>query len=208
MVPIGLRWFLFHDGPAASSHLEAGGFIRSAPGVRHPDIQFHFLPALVEDHGRSKGRIHAFQAHAGTMRPLSRGWLELRSADPRQHPLIEPNYLAEERDRADLRACLRLTREIFAQPAFDRYRGRELKPGAEVAGRRRDRRLHPCQGRQRLPPLLHLPHGHRCAGRGRPGMPRARDRSPCGSSTPRSCPAWSRAISTRPRSCWPRRRPT
>ncbi len=66
MVPIGLRWFLFHDGPAASSHLEAGGFIRSAPGVRHPDIQFHFLPALVEDHGRSKGRMHAFQAHAGT----------------------------------------------------------------------------------------------------------------------------------------------
>lgn len=132
MVKIGLRWFLFHDGPAASSHLEAGGFIRSAPGVRHPDIQFHFLPALVEDHGRSKGRIHAYQSHAGTMRPASRGWLELRSADPHQHPLIEPNYLAEERDRADLRACVRLTREIFAQPAFDAYRGRERMPGAEV----------------------------------------------------------------------------
>ncbi len=132
MLRIGLRWFLFHDGPAASSHLEAGGFIRSRPGVRHPDIQFHFLPALVEDHGRSKGRMHAYQAHAGTMRPASRGWLELRSADPAEHPLIEPNYLAEARDRADLRACVRLTREIFAQPAFDRYRGRELQPGAEA----------------------------------------------------------------------------
>jgi choline dehydrogenase len=153
MVRIGLRWFLFHDGAAASSHLEAGGFIRSAPGVRHPDIQFHFLPALVEDHGRSKGRAHAYQAHAGTMRPLSRGWLELRSADPRRHPLIEPNYLAEERDRADLRACVRLTREIFAQPAFDRYRGQELRPGAEVEGdaaidafvrARADSAYHPC----------------------------------------------------------------
>ena len=132
MVGIGLCWFLRHDAPAASSHLEAGGFIRSAAGVEHPDIQFHFLPALVEDHGRAKGRMHAFQAHVGTMRPLSRGWIELRSADPRQHPLIEPNYLAEQQDRIDLRACVRLTREIFAQPAFDRYRGRELRPGAEV----------------------------------------------------------------------------
>ena len=153
MVRIGLRWFLRHDGPAASSHLEAGGFIRSRAGIEHPDIQFHFLPALVEDHGRSKGRMHAFQAHVGTMRPLSRGWLELRSADPRQHPLIEPNCLAEEQDRIDLRACVRLTREIFAQPAFDRYRGQELKPGAAVTSdaeidaflrARADSAYHPC----------------------------------------------------------------
>jgi choline dehydrogenase len=132
MVRIGARWFLFHDGLAASSHLEAGGFIRSRAGVRHPDIQFHFLPALVEDHGRSKGRMHAYQSHVGPMRPASRGWLELRSADPRQHPRLEPNYLAEARDREEMRDCVRLTREIFAQPAFDRYRGRELQPGAHV----------------------------------------------------------------------------
>lgn len=153
MVRIGLRWFMRHDGPAASSHLEAGGFIRSRVGIEHPDIQFHFLPALVEDHGRSKGRVHAYQAHAGTMRPVSRGWLELRSGDPRQHPLIEPNYLAEEQDRVDLRACVRLTREIFAQPAFDRYRERELMPGAAVTGDREidafvraraDSAYHPC----------------------------------------------------------------
>ena len=153
MLRAGLRWYLFHDGPAASSHLEAGGFIRSRSGVRHPDIQFHFLPALVEDHGRSKGRVHAYQAHAGTMRPLSRGWLELRSADPREHPLIEPNYLAKEQDRIDLRACVRLTREIFAQPAFDRFRDRELQPGSEVTADRdidafvrakADSAYHPC----------------------------------------------------------------
>ena len=132
MVGIGLRWFLFKRGLAASSHLEAGGFIRSAAGVRHPDIQYHFLPALVEDHGRSKGRMHAFQTHVGPMRPASAGWLRLRSPDPRQHPLIEPNYLAEERDRAELRACVRLTREIFAQKAFDRFRGRELQPSESV----------------------------------------------------------------------------
>jgi choline dehydrogenase len=153
MVGIGLRWFLRHDGLAASSHLEAGGFIRSAAGVRHPDIQYHFLPALVSDHGRAKGDIHAFQAHAGTMRPLSRGWLGLRSADPRAHPIIEPNYLAEAPDREDFRACVRLTREIFQQPAIARYRGRELAPGADVTSdtaidafirAKADSAYHPC----------------------------------------------------------------
>jgi choline dehydrogenase len=132
MVRIGVRWFLAHDGLAASSHLEAGGFIRSAAGVRHPDIQYHFLPALVSDHGRAKGDMHAFQAHVGPMRPASRGWLRLRSGNPKAHPVIEPNYLSEERDRAELRACVRLTREIFEQPAFAPYRGRELMPGADV----------------------------------------------------------------------------
>lgn len=133
MVPIGLRWFLFHDGLAASTHLEAGGFIRSGPGVPHPDIQYHFLPALVSDHGRAKGDVHAYQAHVGPMRPASRGWLRLSSADPRDAPVIEPNYLAEERDRAEMRACVRLTREIFAQKAFEPYRGRELAPGPDVS---------------------------------------------------------------------------
>jgi choline dehydrogenase len=134
MVPIGLRWFLLHDGLAASTHLEAGGFIRSGPGVSHPDIQYHFLPALISDHGRAKGKLHAFQAHVGPMRPASRGWLKLRSADPREPPIIQPNYLAEESDRREMRACVRLTREIFAQAAFETYRGRELAPGAEVTG--------------------------------------------------------------------------
>ena len=156
--------------PAASS--------APAPGVRHPDIQFHFLPALVEDHGRSKGRMHAFQGHVGPMRPASRGWLRLRSADPRQHPLIEPNYLAEARDRAEMRACVRLTREIFAQPAFDRYRGRELQPGAGVADDASIDAFIRAQGRQRLPPLLHLPDGRGRAGRGRPAVPCARADGP------------------------------
>ena len=153
MVRIGVRWFLSHDGLAASSHLEAGGFIRSAAGVRHPDIQYHFLPALVSDHGRAKGDLHAFQAHVGPMRPASRGWLRLRSADPKVHPVIEPNYLSEERDRAELRACVRLTREIFAQEAFAPYRGRELMPGPEATSdeaidtfvrRKADSAYHPC----------------------------------------------------------------
>jgi len=129
---VGLEWFLFRSGLTTSAHLEAGGFIRSRPGIRHPDIQYHFLPSVVNDHGRKPGDRHAFQAHAGTMRATSRGWVELRSADPRAKPILQPNYLTTEDDRADMRACVRLTREIFAQSGFDPYRGGEMAPGASV----------------------------------------------------------------------------
>jgi choline dehydrogenase len=129
---VGVEWFLFRSGLTTSAHLEAGGFIRSRAGIRHPDIQYHFLPSVVNDHGHQPGDRHAFQAHAGTMRATSRGWVELRSADPRAKPVLQPNYLTTEEDRADMRACVRLTREIFAQSGFDPYRGPEISPGAAV----------------------------------------------------------------------------
>jgi choline dehydrogenase len=133
MIWAGVRWFLNRTGPCATAHLEAGGFIRSRAGIQHPDIQYHFLPAVVTNHGRDPGTQHAFQVHVGTMREKSRGWLRLKSADPRVHPTIQPNYLAEEQDRVDLRACVTLTRELFEQPAFRRYAGPELLPGKDCA---------------------------------------------------------------------------
>ncbi|WP_026870448.1 choline dehydrogenase [Inquilinus limosus] len=129
---VGVEWFMFRSGLCTSAHLEAGGFIRSRAGIRHPDIQYHFLPSVVNDHGRKPGDRHAFQVHAGTMRATSRGWIELRSADPRAKPILQPNYLTTEDDREDMRACVKLTREIFAQPAFAPYRGPEIAPGAAV----------------------------------------------------------------------------
>ena len=68
----------------------------------------------------------------GTLRATSRGYLTLRSSDPRDHPIIEPNYLQTEQDRIDMRQCVKLTREIFAQKAFDPFRGPELQPGKFV----------------------------------------------------------------------------
>lgn len=129
---VGIEWFLFKTGLGASAHLEAGAFIRSEAGVRHPDIQYHFLPSVVTDHGRVPSTCHSFQAHVGSMRATSTGAIRLQSADPTVHPLIDPNYLANERDRWELRACVKLTREIFAQKAFDPYRGREILPGPDV----------------------------------------------------------------------------
>jgi len=131
-IRIGLEWFLFRSGLGASAHLEAGAFIRRNAEVAHPDLQYHFLPSLVNDHGRKPIGRHGFQAHVGPMRATSRGTLRLRSADPARHPEIQPRYLATEQDRREMRDAVKLTREIFAQPAFDPYRGEEIQPGPAV----------------------------------------------------------------------------
>ena len=129
---IGLQWFLSKTGPGATSHFEAGGFIRSSAGVEHPDLQYHFLPIAINYDGRNAAKCHGYQAHVGPMRPTSRGHVRLRSGKPQDYPEILFNYMSSEQDRAEMRASVRLTREIFAQPAFDPFRGRELAPGKEV----------------------------------------------------------------------------
>jgi len=129
---IGLRWMLFKDGLGATNHFESCGFIRSTPDVPFPDIQYHFLPLAVTYDGKSLATEHGFQAHVGPMRSKSRGWVRLASADPHEAPRIRFNYMSHPDDWTEMRAGLRLTREIFAQNAFDPYRGREIQPGAEV----------------------------------------------------------------------------
>ncbi len=129
---IGLRWLLRHDGLGASNHFESGAFIRSRAGIRYPNLQYHFLPMAVSYDGSSLAKEHGFQAHIGPMRSQSRGWVRLRSPRIEDHPKILFNYMSLPEDWEEMRACVRLTREIFAQPAFDRYRGREMQPGAGV----------------------------------------------------------------------------
>ncbi len=128
---IGAEWLLRGKGLGASNHFEAGGFIRSRAGVRYPDIQFHFLPMAVAYDGSTLAREHGFQAHVGPMRSKSRGWVRLKSLDPAEPPMIQFNYMSHSDDWTEMRSCVRLTREIFAQAAFDRYRGREIQPGTK-----------------------------------------------------------------------------
>jgi choline dehydrogenase len=129
---IGLRWLLLRDGLGATNHFESCGFIRSRAGIPYPDIQYHFLPLAVSYDGKALATEHGFQAHVGPMRSKSRGWVRLASADPGSAPKILFNYMSCDEDWADMRACVRLTREIFAQAAFAPYRGREIQPGADV----------------------------------------------------------------------------
>jgi choline dehydrogenase len=129
---VGVQWTFFGTGPGATNHFEVGGFIRSRAGVEHPDLQYHFLPIAASYDGKQKQEGHGFQAHVGPMRPTSRGHVTLRSSDPREPPEILFNYMQTESDRREMRASVRLTREIFAQKAFDPYRGAELSPGPSV----------------------------------------------------------------------------
>jgi choline dehydrogenase len=129
---IGAEWLLFKSGLGATNHFESAAFVRSRAGVEYPDIQYHFLPAAIRYDGRAAAKSHGFQAHVGPMRSPSRGSVTLRSADPRDRPVIRFNYMSHPEDWRDFRHAIRLTREIFAQAAFDPYRGREISPGSAV----------------------------------------------------------------------------
>ncbi|KAI6177012.1 hypothetical protein M3Y97_00860800 [Aphelenchoides bicaudatus] len=131
MIRIGLQWFMNQTGLGASSHLESGGFARTTDKIEHPDIQFHFLPSTVHDDGRVVGNCHAYQVHVGPMRSQAHGTVRLTSTDPRFHPVMDPNYLSSEQDLIEFRRCIELSRDLFAQKAFDPYRGEELAPGAD-----------------------------------------------------------------------------
>ncbi|OGB90622.1 MAG: choline dehydrogenase, partial [Burkholderiales bacterium RIFCSPLOWO2_12_FULL_67_210] len=132
MGAIGARWLLTRTGLGATNHFESGGFIRSDAGVKHPDLQYHFLPMAVRYDGSATVEGHGFQAHVGPMRSTSRGHVRIRSASHRDAPLIRFNYMSTEQDRKEFRAAIRLTREVFEQKAFNRYRAEELSPTAQV----------------------------------------------------------------------------
>jgi len=128
----GLRWFLRHDGVAASNHFEAGGFIRSRPGIDFPDLQLTFMPLAIQPGTVNDVGTHSYQVHIDLMRPRSLGRIEIRSADPSAAPSLLFNYLKDPQDRQDLRTSVRLTREILAQPALAPFRGEEISPGVNT----------------------------------------------------------------------------
>lgn len=129
---IGLQYMLFGTGLGAGQGLESGAFLKSRPDLDTPDLQYHFIAALMFDHTRKKADRHGFMAHVCQLRPESRGFISLKSADPTVAPLIQPNYLEAEEDRRALREGVKIVREVFAQKAFDPYRGPEMMPGAHV----------------------------------------------------------------------------
>ena len=132
---IAWDYYLHKQGPGTSNIAEAGGFLRSALAEdERPDLQFHFVPAQLDDHGRNKLPGYGFTVHSCFLRPKSRGRLYLADTDAATKPRIEANYLgdAEGFDRKVMRECVRLSRRILAQPAFDAFRGEELLPGAKT----------------------------------------------------------------------------
>ncbi len=129
---IAYKYFLRgRSGPGTSNIAEAGGFARSplAPDARD-DIQFHFVPAMLDDHGRRRLKGDGYTLHACFLRPHSRGRVSLASNRAADKARIEANYLsdAEGFDMKMMIECAKISREILAQKAFDAYRGAPIFP--------------------------------------------------------------------------------
>ena len=130
---VGLRYLFGKKGPGTSNIAEAGGFVVSRHATDdRPDIQMHFVPAFLDDHGRNILPGHGMTIHACALRPESRGQLTLKSADPRAAPAMQPRYLGAQYDRTLMLECVKLSREILSQKAFAPYVGEEVYPGAEA----------------------------------------------------------------------------
>lgn len=126
----GLQYLLFRRGPAASSLFETGAFWFSSPSERLPDLQFHFGLGSGIEAGVASMATGGITLNAAYMRPKSRGSVRLRSADPADHPLIDPNYFEVGSDWEKGRAGLRMARDILRQPALRPFLADEHLPGS------------------------------------------------------------------------------
>jgi choline dehydrogenase-like flavoprotein len=120
-------------GLLASNAAEAGAFARLTPGSARPEVQYHFLSTMLRDHGRKLTPGYGMTLHCCQLRPKSRGWVGLKSADPFAAPVIEPNYLSHDDDVAELLAGYKLGRRIMNAPAMRAVTGgAEIDPGPKV----------------------------------------------------------------------------
>jgi choline dehydrogenase-like flavoprotein len=129
-----LEYALFRRGPLASNVFEANAFVRSAPGLDHPDLQIVFQPAR-----RNPGTFpfplgHGFALSVVHLYPRSRGRVSLASPNPRVPPAVDPNLLGDPDDLPPMLRGLELARRIIAAPAFARYRAVEVQPGPTAQG--------------------------------------------------------------------------
>ncbi len=118
----------FRTGMLTTNFAESGGFATIRPDAPAPDIQYHFIRAIIQNHGRDKLKVHGFSLHACVLRPESRGWVKLASPDPAAAPAINPNFLADERDLHLLRDGARLMHRIAATPPMSDLGARERNP--------------------------------------------------------------------------------
>ncbi|MES2754013.1 MAG: GMC family oxidoreductase N-terminal domain-containing protein [Pseudomonadota bacterium] len=126
------RWFARRDGPMTTNYAEAGGFLRVMPresdGTDIPDVQLHFVPAPLEDHGRGDTKGAGFSCHVCVLRPESKGTVRLASLDPRAAPLIDPGFLTDDRDLAVLKAGVRAMYRIMESAPLNTHAGRDRNP--------------------------------------------------------------------------------
>jgi choline dehydrogenase len=132
-VGAGLRYALFRKGFLTVGAGYAGGFFKTDPSMATPDVQLHFILFSADAVGQKLHPFPGFLASVCQLRPESRGFVRIKSADPAQAPAIQPRYLSDPIDRDVTTAGMQLLRKIMGQPALARYIVEELAPGKSVA---------------------------------------------------------------------------
>jgi choline dehydrogenase len=134
---VGAQWLLTRDGPGSGAPTPAGAFIKTRPELETPDVQIHFIAGLGMAHGIESDlkNSHGYMLHLCQLRPESRGTIRLASANPADHPLIDPNYLSAPEDIETQVAGISLARTIGNAPAFQKFRPTELWPGPAATGK-------------------------------------------------------------------------
>jgi choline dehydrogenase-like flavoprotein len=128
-VTAGLRYALFRKGLLTIGAGYAGGFFRTSPAAATPDVQIHFIIFSTDSVGAALHPFPGFIASVCQLRPQSRGFVRIKSADPKEPPAIQPRYLSSQFDRDTVVAGLKLLRGIMGQPAMRRYIAEERAPG-------------------------------------------------------------------------------
>ncbi|HAQ77661.1 MAG TPA: choline dehydrogenase, partial [Hyphomonas sp.] len=129
---VGLQYLMNQTGAGADNHLQAGAFLKSREGLEMPDLQLHFVNAIMMDHAKHQANKDGYTVHACQLRPESRGTVCLASSDPFQHPAIDPNYLEAEEDRRAMREAVKMLRDLCSQNALRPFTGAEMMPGESV----------------------------------------------------------------------------
>lgn len=126
---IGIEYALFRSGPMSMAPSQLGLFTRSDEQQQYPNLEFHVQPLSLEAFGQPLHNFPAFTASVCNLNPSSRGKIQIQSADYKQAPLIQPNYLSTPEDRKIAADSLRVVRQIVSQTALEKYQPQELKPG-------------------------------------------------------------------------------
>ncbi|HZU90885.1 MAG TPA: GMC family oxidoreductase N-terminal domain-containing protein [Stellaceae bacterium] len=129
-VAMALSYALARRGPLTMAPSQLGAFAKSDPARATPDLEYHVQPLSLDKFGEPLHPFPAFTAAVCPLRPESRGTVRIRSADPRAHPAIKPNYLSAPADRLVAAKAIRLTRQICAARAMRRFAPEEFRPGA------------------------------------------------------------------------------
>ena len=123
-----MQWFRKREGGMTTNYAEAGGFLTLEPDAPAPDVQLHFFPVALEDHGRTVVKAHGYSGHVCVLRPESKGTVRLASGKATDAPLIDPAFLSDARDMALLKKGVKAMYRVMEAPPMTNYKGRDRNP--------------------------------------------------------------------------------